>query len=41
MIINSYAKNEKELNNIKYGLNQARRGWAEKSDIVNSFKKPI
>lgn len=41
MVINSYATNEKELNNIKYGLNQARRGWAEKEDIINSFKKPV
>jgi DNA polymerase (family 10) len=36
MVINSYAENKNELNNIKYGLNQARRGWAEREDIINS-----
>jgi DNA polymerase (family 10) len=35
MVINSYATDEKELNNIKFGLNQARRGWAQKEDIIN------
>ena len=39
MCINSYATNKKELDNMKYGLNQARRGWAEKEDIVKSFSK--
>jgi DNA polymerase (family 10) len=38
MVVNSYATNKNELNNIKYGLNQARRGWAEREDIINSFK---
>ncbi|GAX87682.1 DNA polymerase, family X [Lebetimonas natsushimae] len=41
MVINSYATNEDELNNIKYGLNQARRGWAERKDIKNSVKNPF
>jgi DNA polymerase (family 10) len=41
MVINSYAENKNELNNIKYGLNQARRGWAEREDIINSFKNFI
>jgi DNA polymerase (family 10) len=41
MVINSYATNENELNNMKYGLNQARRGWAEEEDIINSFKNPV
>jgi DNA polymerase (family 10) len=39
MVINSYAKNKKELENIKYGVNQARRGWTERGDIINSFSK--
>ena len=41
MCINSYATNEKELNNIKFGINQVRRGWAEKEDIINSFENSI
>jgi DNA polymerase (family 10) len=39
MVINSYAKNIKELDNIIFGLNQARRGWAESKDIINSYSK--
>jgi DNA polymerase (family 10) len=39
MVINSYAKNVNELDNIRFGLNQARRGWAESKDIINSFSK--
>jgi histidinol phosphatase-like PHP family hydrolase len=34
--INSYAENKNELNNIKYGLNQARHVWVEREDIINS-----
>jgi DNA polymerase (family 10) len=41
MVINSYAANINELNNVKYGLNQARRGWAEKKDIINSQNNPF
>ena len=37
LIINSDAKNEKEMDFIKYGINQARRGWAEGKDIINSW----
>jgi DNA polymerase (family 10) len=41
MVINSYAANINELNNVKYGLNQVRRGWAEKKDIINSQNNPF
>ena len=37
IVINSFASSLKELKNIKYGLNQARRGWAEKEDVINSL----
>lgn len=36
MIINSDAHHKDQLRNIEYGISQARRGWAEKSDIINS-----
>ena len=32
----SNAKNKKELNFIEYGINQARRGWAETGDVINT-----
>ncbi len=35
--INSDAHNTKMLEFIKYGVNQARRGWAEREDIINSW----
>ncbi|WP_035003084.1 helix-hairpin-helix domain-containing protein [Lebetimonas sp. JH292] len=41
MCINSYATNKKELYNMKYGLNQARRGWAEREDLINTLKNFI
>ncbi|WP_035907051.1 MULTISPECIES: helix-hairpin-helix domain-containing protein [unclassified Lebetimonas] len=41
MCINSYATNKKELYNMKYGLNQSRRGWAEKKDLINTLKNFI
>ncbi len=37
LVINSDAQNEKEMEFIKYGINQARRGWAESKDIINSW----
>jgi len=40
-VINSDAKKTNELNFIKYGVNQARRGWAEKKDIVNFSKNVL
>jgi len=35
----SNAKSAKELNFIKYGINQARRGWAESKDVINTKLK--
>ena len=35
--INSDAHNTKMLEYIKYGVNQARRGWAERSDVINAY----
>ncbi len=37
IVINSFASDLKGLENIKYGVNQARRGWAEKEDVVNCW----
>ncbi len=37
MIINSDAHDKNQLHNMKFGIFQARRGWAEKTDIVNSL----
>ena len=34
-LINSSAKSLEELHYIKYGVNQARRGWLEKGDVSN------
>lgn len=36
MIINTDAHHIGHLNNIGFGIAQARRGWAEKKDIINS-----
>ncbi|NPA27549.1 MAG: DNA polymerase/3'-5' exonuclease PolX [Epsilonproteobacteria bacterium] len=35
--ISSDAHNIKELEFIKYGINQARRGWIEKKDVLNTL----
>lgn len=37
--INSDAHDRDNLNNVQYGLLNARRGWLEKDDVINS--KPI
>lgn len=37
MIINSDAHQKEQMSFIKYGVNQVRRGWAEKGDIVNCW----
>ncbi|MDP2910209.1 MAG: DNA polymerase/3'-5' exonuclease PolX [bacterium] len=36
MIINTDAHQKDQLGIIKYGIAQARRGWAEKKDIINT-----
>ena len=37
MIINTDAHQKEQLNLMEYGVSQARRGWAEKSDIINTL----
>ena len=37
MIIDSDAHNIEQLDNLPFGVSQARRGWAEKKDIVNTL----
>ncbi len=36
MIINADAHERSQMDQMEYGVAQARRGWAEKSDIVNT-----
>jgi len=36
MIINTDAHKKEQMNLMNYGILQARRGWAEKSDIINT-----
>ena len=36
MIINTDAHQKEQLSQIKYGVFQARRGWAEKKDVINT-----
>ena len=36
MIINTDAHQKEHLNWMEYGISQARRGWAEKADIINT-----
>jgi DNA polymerase (family 10) len=35
--ISTDAHNTATLNYMKYGINQARRGWLEKKDVINTF----
>lgn len=37
IIINTDSHSVKHLSNMRYGLAQARRGWAEKKDIINTL----
>ena len=37
MIINTDAHQKEQLNLMEYGVSMARRGWAEKADIVNTL----
>ena len=34
--INSDSHNVNGFDNLKYGVGQARRGWLEKSDVLNT-----
>ena len=36
MIINTDSHHKDQLNLMEYGVSQARRGWAEKEDIINT-----
>ena len=36
MIINTDSHQKEQMNGMEYGVLQARRGWAEKSDIINT-----
>lgn len=36
MIINTDSHRKEQLDLMEYGIGQARRGWAEKSDIINT-----
>jgi len=36
MVINSDAHHKNHLRFIEFGIAQARRGWAEKKDIINT-----
>lgn len=36
MVINTDAHHKDQLNSMEYGVSQARRGWAEKEDIINT-----
>ena len=37
MIINTDSHQKEQLNLMEYGVSMARRGWAEKSDIINTL----
>ncbi len=37
MIINTDAHKKEQLDYMEYGVSQARRGWAEKGDIINTL----
>ncbi len=41
MVINTDSHQKEQLRFIKFGIAQARRGWAGKKDIINSFAKAI
>ncbi|MEM5371441.1 hypothetical protein V4C53_36200, partial [Paraburkholderia azotifigens] len=34
--IDSDAHSVDQLDNLRYGVNQARRGWLEKADVLNA-----
>jgi len=36
VVIATDAHSAKELDFMRYGINQARRGWLEKGDVVNA-----
>jgi DNA polymerase (family 10) len=38
--INSDAHNTQDLDNLQYGIAQARRGWLEKTHVLNAHRLP-
>jgi DNA polymerase (family 10) len=38
--INSDAHSGLDFDNLRYGVGQARRGWLEKRDVLNTRKLP-
>lgn len=38
--INTDAHNTEQLHFIKYGIDQARRGWLEKYHVLNAMRRP-
>ena len=36
-VINTDAHQVEQMNNMKFGVSVARRGWAESKDIVNTW----
>jgi DNA polymerase (family X) len=36
VVINSDAHGEREFDNLAFGIGQARRGWLEKTDVINT-----
>jgi len=37
MVINTDSHHKDQMRFIEYGIAQARRGWAEKKDIINTL----
>ena len=37
MIINTDSHQKEQLNLMEYGIGQARRGWAERNDVINTL----
>ena len=37
LIINTDSHHKNHLKDMKFGIAQARRGWAEKKDIINTY----
>ena len=37
LVINSDAHSEKGLKNVEFGIAQARRGWADAKDVINTL----
>jgi len=37
MAINTDSHNSFSLHYMEYGINQARRGWCEKNDVINTL----